>query len=597
MRLSSFVRLFSVVLCCSCVLLLFALPAQSQEVCDTFYAPGYALSPGTRAPAMTPLSRPPRGLRVSEPEYSTCLVRATDHVADGTGKFSRAYYARRQAFNADNTYFFTLGEGWHNLYDAKTLQHIRRLSPRAVDSSISKEFHINSDSDAQWDATDPNALYYLPSTGGTKLMKLDVRDNSFQVVADFKAHLPAWAATAKRVWSRWEGSPSADSRYWGFQVEDGYGQVLGYMVWDLVDQRLVGSMESVAQADHTSMSPSGRWIVIADTETGTGTWAYSPDFTQKKRLMATSTHSDLAIGANGHDHYVGVDYASSKGDVFMVDLDACPAVAASAETVPYCPRTVLFQLYSNGSSSALHISGKAYERPGWVVLSTYSHKNSRDGSVPWYANKVFVVEMAANPRIYPLSYTRRTSASSGDPYWSEPHATVNRDLTRIAFNSNWGGSSYEDIDTYMIALPATALPGGPVVAPPTRVTGGRQRPRIQETPSAALPAPSESRVLPSSSAPDHPSTVVRWWRQLRLWLGMEERNPVPPDHMRLRSGGVSSPTCSLPKISSSASLRSAAATTPGTLSSSSSTEVMRPFSMVALNSSQPSPQPFCLRGP
>jgi hypothetical protein len=66
------------------------------------------------------------------------------------------------------------------------------------------------------------------------------------------------------------------------------------------------------------------------------------------------------------------------------------------------------------------------------------------------------VELKANPRVYPVAYTHRNESISG--YWSEPQASVSRDLTRIAFNSNWGGKSAEDIDTYLVTLPTTAIP-------------------------------------------------------------------------------------------------------------------------------------------
>jgi len=42
---------------------------------------------------------------------------------------------------------------------------------------------------------------------------------------------------------------------------------------------------------------------------------------------------------------------------------------------------------------------------------------------------------------------------TGLPYWSEPLASVNRDSTRVIFNSNWGAASYEDADAYVVELP------------------------------------------------------------------------------------------------------------------------------------------------
>ena len=210
-----------------------------------------------------------------EPSFGTCLVRATDHTAEGLSKFSRNYYSRRQAFNANNTYFITFsGDSWWHLYDAATLKYVRKLSPRVPNPSLDKQYHIGSDSEVVWHPTDPNSLYYLSSGGGTKLMKLDVRNNTYQVVADFKGKLPSWASGVTKVWTRWEGSPSKDARYWGFQMEAS-GKRLGFFVWDLQQNKLVGSMQSSISSDHTSMSPSGRWIVIADTASGTGTRCWS----------------------------------------------------------------------------------------------------------------------------------------------------------------------------------------------------------------------------------------------------------------------------------------------------------------------------------
>jgi hypothetical protein len=38
-------------------------------------------------------------------------------------------------------------------------------------------------------------------------------------------------------------------------------------------------------------------------------------------------------------------------------------------------------------------------------------------------------------------------------YWAEPHATVNRDFTRVLFTTNWGRSGTEQVETMLIDLP------------------------------------------------------------------------------------------------------------------------------------------------
>jgi hypothetical protein len=66
------------------------------------------------------------------------------------------------------------------------------------------------------------------------------------IVGDFgrddrAAPLP-WS-TAARVWTKSEGSPSADGRYWGFQVETSNFEPLGLMVWDRHTDAILGTWD------------------------------------------------------------------------------------------------------------------------------------------------------------------------------------------------------------------------------------------------------------------------------------------------------------------------------------------------------------------
>jgi hypothetical protein len=471
-----------------------AASAQSLGVCNSFYSSGFTLAEGKVNPAQPAMNKPAKGTVFREPNFNTCVVRATDHAAEPPTTFARNDYSRRQAFNADNTYFIIYSnDGWWHLYDANTLKHLRKLSPRVPNPSTPAQYHMAGDAEPQWHPTDPNILYYLPTNGGTKLLKLDVRTNAYSVAADFAGKLPSWGSSASHIWTKSEGSPSADGRYWGFQVENSNFGLLGYMVWDLQENRLVGSMQNSSRPDHSSMSAAGRWFITSSDSTGT--WAWSRDFSTKKKLLSKSEHSDLALGPNGQDYYVSIDYQSNNGDVFFIDIDACPAVAASATSAPLCPRTVLFPTYSNGSATALHVSGKGMRKPGWVVISTYGTTPSRNGQWPWYTNKIFAVELKANPRVYPLAYTR----SGGGGYWAEPHASVSRDFTRIIFNSNWGTSG-DNIDAYIVHIPPSALPGGTSPPPPSGsgpVTGGRLPALVADNNRTA--AASDRRIVSTSS--------------------------------------------------------------------------------------------------
>jgi hypothetical protein len=406
--------------------------------CNTFYSAGYTLAEGRLNPNPISMLKPLKGQVFAEPNFGTCEVRATDHANEAPVNFARNDYSRRQAFNADNTRFFVYSnDGFWHLYDANSLQHLKRLP------------FLAGDAEPQWDALNPNKLFYLPTNGGTQLLALDTTTDQSQVVVNFSGRLPSWAANARHIWTKSEGSPSADGRYWGFQVEDSGFNLLGYVTWDIVEDRMIGSMQSSSRPDHTSMTPSGRWFTIS----GNGTWAWSLDFSQKKKLHNGGEHSDIALMGNGHDAYVAVDYQTNAGDIFFTDIDSCPSVPAATSTAPVCPRVVLFPNYINGAATALHVSGKGYKKPGWVIVSTYGDSLSRDGSRPWYTNKVLVVELKDNPRIYPLAYTHRVEPTGSFAYWSEPHASVNRDFTRVIYNSNWEVDSETNLDAYIVHIP------------------------------------------------------------------------------------------------------------------------------------------------
>ncbi|WNG52987.1 hypothetical protein F0U60_47590 [Archangium minus] len=401
-------------------------PALSPA-CATFYAPDFALTSTRQATPIPTLAKPAKGAAFSEPTYKTCVVRATDHTADGVSGFARNDYSRRQAFNSNSTkqLVYALDGYWH-VYDANTHARLKQLSGPAADA------------EPQWHPTNPDLLYYLPTNGvGMQLHELNVSTGASRVVGDFGARLKARWPTAMAAWTKSEGSPSADGRYWCFMVDSSDWSSLGVFTWDRDTNTVLGMYDTHGERpDHVSMSPSGNHCVVS-SDGALGTVAFSRDFSKKTQLLAKSEHSDLALDANGDDVYVAVDYQSNAGDVFMVNLRTGV-------------RTALFSTYLSGTATALHVSGKAFARPGWVVVSTYADYG---GALQWLHRKVMAVQLNANPTLYTLAHHR--TASNG--YWTEPVASVNRDFTRVVFNSNWGSGSATDVDTYVVEIPAGAL--------------------------------------------------------------------------------------------------------------------------------------------
>ena len=169
------------------------------------------------------LPRPKKGLPAADPAYGNCVVRVTDHAEEKLARFARHDYSRRQAFNADGSRILIgANDGTWHLYDGNTLEYVERLSKPAGDAEL------------QWHPTDPDLLYFMPANGlGMMLYELNVKSGSVREVADFGDRLKKIWPGAAAAWTKAEGAPSADGRYWCFMVDDAEWHSLGVFAWDL----------------------------------------------------------------------------------------------------------------------------------------------------------------------------------------------------------------------------------------------------------------------------------------------------------------------------------------------------------------------------
>lgn len=400
-----------------------------QDICHDIVRKQPRLRGGARLDPLPDNTPPAFQQAISSPVYNTCLIRITSKTANN-GIIRRNDYSRRQAFNADNTRLIlsaTSGGNWY-LHDARSGQSLKTLP------------YLAGDAEPHWHPTQPEILYYLNTNGiGMTVNELNVESGATRIVGDLGARLRERWPDVTSAWTRAEGSPSADGRYWCFMAETANWQTRGIFIWDMQQDRILGSMNVNARPDHVSMSPSGKYCVISGDD-ASGTRAWNHDFSRHTQLHHKSEHSDLALNSRGEDIYVSVDYQSNRGDIYMTHLDSGR-------------RTPLIQLYDNGSSSAVHFSGKSYDKPGWILVSTYGESPDRRGNRKWMQRKIFALGLEASPRIRNISYAHSDSID----YWAEPQATASRDFTRILFNSTWGTRDLNQLSTYMSVIHGNAL--------------------------------------------------------------------------------------------------------------------------------------------
>lgn len=370
-----------------------------------------------------------------DPVFGVCVVRVTDRDADISPSDEspglKNEYSRVQAFNADETFMIVRGvEATWYLYDAHTLQPIRELT-------------IGGWIDPRWDASDPNILYYTPETS---LMAYDVLTDETWLVHDFLDEVGGYDPVA--VWGRGEGSPSADGRYWAFMVEDQDWWTAALLVYDLAEDSVIAIHELPRQEnepDNVSMSPLGNYVLaqfeyceegLGSYENPCGAMAYTRDLSNGRGLVRNPGHGDLALDSAGGEVFVFQD--NDTDYLSMVSLEGGAIEPLRSIDFSHTPLS-------------FHISGRAFERPGWVLVSVVDGDAE---SHTWMDDHLFAMALQPNGEIIHLAHHHSiVNEDEEQDYWAEPHGTVNRDFSRALFTTNWGRSGTGEVEMFMIILP------------------------------------------------------------------------------------------------------------------------------------------------
>ncbi len=436
---------------------------QTATACSDLYANNGGYTPvTTRTITSIPgITKPAKGVHYLDPNYGTCIVRVSDHVNDSNTIANRIVpdYSRRQVFNADQSQMLLLAsDGFWHLYDATTYEHIRRVSLQGD----SVEF--------QWHPTDPGLLYRMPFNGGRQIFLhdlADTSDNTFTEVANFTnvtsingypgvTNINTIWPGATRFLTGEEGAPSRDGRYWALMgMSNDFNTQYGIIVYDFQTDSIVGVYDyatdgnGIGGPNNLSMSPSGTHVVVLwnppacdgqndrPSDAGTlsnpcGTMAFNKDFTQATGIAINGEHGDTATDINGRDVYVGIEY-QNRGAIEIIDLQTGNLVG---------------EIETGVWEGAVHISGRALDKPGWAVISHYTGSTAN----VWYNQEVFLAKLDTSPVIVRLAKHQSNPAD----YWAQPHATISRDASKVVWGSNWGGAVL-DIDTWMATVPVEAL--------------------------------------------------------------------------------------------------------------------------------------------
>jgi hypothetical protein len=226
-------------------------------------------------------------------------------------------YSRVQSFNADSSLIMVRGieATWYQ-YDSHTFLPLTQIP-------IGDE--------PRWDSRDPDVLYYSEES---RLMAFNVRDGEHNLIHDFSTDFPDQSLAA--VWTRYEGNPSLDSRYWGFVAQDTDWEAFALLVYDKEIDQVIATLDirGAPDLDSVTISPLGNYFLayfdycevgLGNGSHPCGLMVYDRHFQEPRGLLRVIGHSDLALDKDGGEVLVyqdiDTDHISMLGNRHLALVD------------------------------------------------------------------------------------------------------------------------------------------------------------------------------------------------------------------------------------------------------------------------------------
>ena len=320
-------------------------------------------------------------------------------------------YSRQCAWNADGSKLLLLGPGcWWHLFDGNTYEYIKG-GPEGLRKIPCGEI--------RWSNTNPDILYHI---WGNSLYKYNVSTNELTL-------LHRWSEYSK-VTHGDEGTLSADDRYIALMGYDLEGNFQDIFVYDLFTNNTIkfhASQYTDRTPNWVTISPSGKYVIVqwnppSGSERYYGVEVYDRETMNfLHQLCQGYAHGDVGIDIDGSDIYVTNDPPPNYENLVKIRISDGS-------------KTVIL------NKPAGHISLRNYKFPGWVLVSNYvyfGHSNEPSFGL----DEIYAVKLDGSGEVRRIAHHH---SCRGNDYWAEPHATVNRDFTKIAFGTNWAGIDYDN---------------------------------------------------------------------------------------------------------------------------------------------------------
>lgn len=374
--------------------------------------------------AYTSQAKPAKGALFIDPEYAalgvSCpIYRITDVANDWAGQTAIPVYPTVACWNCDESYMllfvrYTSTNNYALMNGAPPYNFIRfiNFSPADVEQW-------------DWDPVDPQSFTYV---NGSKLVKhnvlTDVETTIYTFLTGYTS--PNWGDDP--IFNSWNGQL--------FAFRSG-AHMFSYRLGDS------GPSPQVAMVNSSENSPeataSGNLLFWARNAGGfvytPGSSAAAPTLVRAMTMTNTTEHGDLIVDANGLDVWAGISFSEGPG-------------GSSGIQCEYLASGTIVTIIPDFPPSGSLLSGKATKNPGWV---SWGCTDTPPLTQTYMGQEIMVGNV--NSGKWGRVCRHRSYGENGGPqgYWAQPNITLSPRGTRIAFPSDWWGTT--TVDTYVVHLP------------------------------------------------------------------------------------------------------------------------------------------------
>ncbi len=371
-----------------------------------------------------------------------------------------------QAWNADGSkLMLSAATGTIHIFSGTAYTLFRSVANNNG-STANPGVSYDSESAFKWDNGDPDVIWY---TSGCKLLQYHVGTDRSTLVKDFcPLTIDGIAMTNNKLRMGDNCDFSSNNNRVAFRiVAPGAGNIIGVAAYDIGTDSILGAMNFQQGGDTqvpgspqggvpaaVCMSPSGNNIVIdwnlslAQSPTFHGYQVFNNNFTGKRQA-----------GNGDHSGTLDVGFLGDGSEAFVAQINqAVPDDDRTLNAVRFNDLSMVNSVRPNGSfnGGAMSASMRCQQLRGWAIMSSFTSPPNGSNPDPSAAqpmqDEIFAAKLDGSNEFRRIAHHQSIVTDS----FAEPHATPNRDCTKIVFGSTWRTSAGANPDShfaYVIELP------------------------------------------------------------------------------------------------------------------------------------------------